>query len=145
MGLERAIEKQHKAVAPMQRRKAPEPKRPERRRAPEDDMTQRQGQMLDQGWDPNDRPEDHSMAKLGRILDSRGTLNSQLFEGPSVRSVQDQTIEDQRAAAWEQPLVPEDPVAIFKQMKEKEAKEAAEKARKEKEAKEAAAKAKKEQ
>merc|ERR1712142_591027 len=145
--LERAIEKQHQASAPMQRHKAPEPKRPERRRAPEDDMTQRQGQMLDQGWDPNDRPEDHSMAKLGRILDSRGTLNSQLFEGPSVRSVQDQTIEDQRAAAWVQPLplVPEDPVAIIKQMKEKEPKEAAEKARKEKEAKEAAAKAKQEQ
>merc|ERR1712142_968985 len=136
--LERAIEKQHQASAPMQRRKAPDSKRPERRRAPEDDMTQRQGQMLDQGWDPNDRPEDHSMAKLGRILDSRGTLNSQLFEGPSVRSVQDQTIEDQRAAAWEQPIVPEDPVAIFKQMKEKEAKDAAEKARKEKEAKEKA-------
>merc|ERR1712183_695881 len=143
--LERAIEKQHKAVAPMPRRKASEPKRPERRRAPEDDMTQRQGQMLDQGWDPNDRPEDHSTAKLGRILDSRGTLNSQLFEGPSVRSVQDQTIEDQRAAAWQQPIVPEDPVEIFKQLKEQEAKEAAEKARKEKEAKEAAAKAKKEQ
>merc|ERR1712183_378902 len=142
--LERAIEKQHKAVAPMPRRKAPEPKRPERRRAPEDDMTQRQGQMLDQGWDPNDRPEDHSMAKLGRILDSRGTLNSQLFEGPSVRSVQDQTIEDQRAAAWQQPIVPEDPVEIFKQLKEQEAKEAAEKARKEKEAIEAAEKYRKE-
>merc|ERR1712096_416061 len=80
--LERAIEKQHQAAGPMQRRKAPEPKRPERRRAPEDDMTQRQGQMLDQGWDPNDRPEDHSMAKLGRILDSRGTLNSQLLRDP---------------------------------------------------------------
>merc|ERR1712183_908022 len=144
--LERAIEKQHKAVAPMPRRKASEPKRPERRRAPEDDMTQRQGQMLDQGWDPNDRPEDHSMAKLGRILDSRGTLNSQLFEGPSVRSVQDQTIEDQRAAAWEQPLplVPEDPVAIIKQMKEKEAKEAAAKAKQEQEAKEAAERAQRE-
>merc|ERR1711962_647080 len=157
--LERAIDKHHKGTTPTQRRKTVETKRQEaKKKASEDNILARKDVMLERGWDPN-RPEDHSMAKLGRILDQKGSLRSQTLQTPAVRKVQDKSRESDRADSTQLQRKGPDPVEMLRQAKEQEAKEAAEraqrdqeiaakiaaeKARKEQEAKEAAEKARKE-
>merc|ERR1711973_745650 len=104
----------------------------------------RTDEMLQRGWDPN-RPEDHSMAKLGRILDQRGHLKSQSLQTPAVRKVQDKSRESDRVDSTQLPREGPDPVELLRQAKKQEETEAAERAQRANEAKEAAEKARKEQ
>merc|ERR1712240_695695 len=143
--LERAIDKQHKVATTTQRRKTVETKRQEaKKKSSEENIQSRADEMLQRGWDPN-RPEDHSMAKLGRILDQRGTLKSQSLQTPPVRKVQDKSRESDRVDSTQPPREGPDPVELLRQAKEQEEKEAADRAQRAKEAKEAAEKARKEQ
>merc|ERR1712142_494762 len=136
--LDNAIAKQHKVATPTQRRQEAE-----RRKGADD---RRKDEMLEQGWDPNDRPEDHSMAKLGRILDQQGGLTTDKLQRPMIAKVQDRSRESSRASSRKQSVdtLQQDSVAIVMQLKGQEEKEAAERAQKEKEAKEAADKARRE-
>merc|ERR1711962_1438267 len=143
--LERAIDKHHKVTTPTQRRKTVETKRQEaKKKASEDNILARKDVMLERGWDPN-RPEDHSMAKLGRILDQKGSLRSQTLQTPAVRKVQDESREREGTDSTQLQREGPDPVEMLRQAKEQEAKEAAERAQREKEAREAAEKAREEQ
>merc|ERR1712013_836884 len=149
--LERAIEKYHKTATPTQRRKSAENIRAQRKKGSEDDISRRKGEMLGgKAYDPRDMERDHSMEKLGRILDGKGSLRTDALQTPTVRRVQDHSRENSRSGSRKQSVenLKPDPVAMMKALKEKEeqeAKEAAEEARIEQEAKEAAAKAKREQ
>merc|ERR1711974_144526 len=78
--LERAIQKHHMAPSPHQRRKSADNIRlqrvkgaDKRRGSNEEDITRRKGEMLE-AYDPRDMEKDHSMEKLGRILDGKGSI-----------------------------------------------------------------------
>merc|ERR1711931_476234 len=80
-----------------------------------------------------DMERDHSMEKLGRILDGKGSIRTDSLQTPTVRKVQDHSRENSRAGSRKHSDVDlkPDPVAMMKLLKEQEEQEAAEKARKE--------------